>query len=66
MNAACFMDNLNFSTCRFPQALEFWVEILNFSKMTSENIVCLAKPDFLLFRTNGKVAWFLLTKPSTV
>lgn len=46
MNAACFMDNLNFSTCRFPQALEFWVEILNFSKTSSANIVCLAKPDF--------------------
>lgn len=68
MNTACCTDNLNFSTYKFSQALEFWVEILNLSKTTSANLVFPAKTDyfFFLFKTNGNVAWILLTNSSTV
>lgn len=43
------MDNLKFSTYKFSQALEFWVEIVNFSKTTSANILFPAKPGFFFY-----------------
>lgn len=66
-NECClFYGQLKFFTYKFSQALEFCVEILNFSKMTSANIVFPAKLRFFLFKTNVNLAWFLLSKKHCV